>query len=239
MTNPQLMDQTISGKVAIVTGGSRGIGAAIARRLARQGADVAITYVPSPEKANAVVRDIEAMGRCGLAIQADAADSEAVKAAVVRAVAVYGHLDILVNNAGIITMGTVDEFSLDDFDRIVAVNVRAIFAATQAASKHIADYGRVINIGSITADISNLRGAAFYSMSKAAVARMSHGFAIDLAPRGITVNNVQPGATETDMNPADAPHSNQLRAMIPLHRYCTADEVASLVGYLTRTSYAR
>jgi 3-oxoacyl-[acyl-carrier protein] reductase len=219
-------------KVALVTGGSRGIGAAIARRLASDGAAVAITYNASPEKANEVIGAIEAGGGKALAIKADSADAAAVKAAVVETVEHFGRLDVLVNNAGILLMGAVDSFSLEDFDRIVAVNVRALFAAVQQASKHMGEGGRIVNIGSMVADRTGFPGAAFYGMTKAAVASLTRGFAIDLAPRGITVNNLQPGPTATDMNPADGHFADLLRSRIPLGRFGTADEIAGFVAYL-------
>jgi 3-oxoacyl-[acyl-carrier protein] reductase len=222
----------LAGKVALVTGGSRGIGAAIAKRLARDGAAVAITYVSSPDKAADVVRDIEARGGQALAIHADGSNPGAVKAAVAETVEHFGRLDVLVNNAGIILMGAVDSFSLDDFNRIVAVNIRAVFAAVQEASKHMGEGGRIVNIGSMVADRTGFPGAAFYGMTKAAVASMTRGFAIDLAPRGITVNNLQPGPTATDMNPADGDSADLLRSMIPLKRFGTADEIAGFVAYL-------
>jgi 3-oxoacyl-[acyl-carrier protein] reductase len=220
------------GKVALVTGGSRGIGAAIARRLASDGAAVAITYNASPDKANEVVAAIKAGGGKALAIKADAANSGEVKAAVAGTVEHFGRLDVLVNNAGILLMGDVGDFSLDDFDKIVAVNIRSIFVAVQEASKHMGEGGRIVNIGSMVADRTGFLGAAFYGMTKAAVASMTRGFAIDLAPRGITVNNIQPGPTGTDMNPADGPSAEMLRTMIPLKRFGTADEIAGFVAYL-------
>jgi 3-oxoacyl-[acyl-carrier protein] reductase len=220
------------GKVALVTGGSRGIGAAIAKRLASDGAAVAITYNASPEKANEVVAAIEAEGGKALAIKADSANSAEVKAAVAGTVEHFGHLEVLVNNAGILLRGDVGSFSLDEFDRIVAVNIRSIFAAVQEASKHMGEGGRIVNIGSMVADRIMFPGAAFYAMTKAAVATMTRGFAIDLAPRGITVNNVQPGPTSTDMNPKDGHSADLLRGMIPLRRYGTAEEIAGFVSYL-------
>ena len=222
----------LSSKVAIVTGGSRGIGAAIARRLAGDGATVAITYSFSSEQANEVVRAIEAEGGKALAIQADSADSSAVKAAVAQTVAHFGRLDVLVNNAGIVLLKAFGDFSMDEFDRSVAVNVRAIFAAAQEAAKHMAEGGRIVNIGSMVADRTRFAGGSIYAMTKAAVASLTRGLAIDLAARQITVNNVQPGPTDTDANPADGPLSEMIKRMIPLQRYGTADEVAGLVSYL-------
>jgi 3-oxoacyl-[acyl-carrier protein] reductase len=220
------------GKVALVTGGSRGIGAAIARRLASDGAAVAITYNASPDKANEVVAAIKADGGKALAIKADAANSGEVKAAVAGTVEHFGRVDVLVNNAGILLMGDVGDFSLDDFDKIVAVNIRSIFVAVQEASKHMGEGGRIVNIGSMVADRTGFPGASFYGMTKAAVASMTRGFAIDLAPGGITVNNLQPGPTATDMSPADGHSAEMLRSMLPLRRYGTAEEIAGFVAYL-------
>jgi len=177
----------LAGKVALVTGGSRGIGAAIARRLARDGAAVAVTYNTSPAKAEEVVREIEAADGRALAVRADSADVGAVSTAVTTTVETFGRLDVLVNNAGILVLGTVDQYSIDDFDRMVAVNVRAVFVAVQEAARHLKAGGRVINIGSMVADRTGFPGASVYGMTKAAVASLTRGLAIDLAPRGITV----------------------------------------------------
>ena len=206
----------LAGKVALVTGGSRGIGAAIARRLARDGAAVAVTYNASPEKAEAVVREIEAAGGRALAVRADSAD-------------VGGMMLVL---------GTVDQYSIDDFDRMVAVNVRAVFVAVQEAARHLKPGGRVINIGSMVADRTGFPGASVYGMTKAAVASLTRGLAIDLAPRGITVNNVQPGPTETDMNPKDGPHYDLVVNMLPVKRAGTSDEIAGMVSYLASAEAA-
>ena len=167
----------LAGKVALVTGGSRGIGAAIARRLARDGAAVAVTYNASPEKAEAVVREIEAAGGRALAVRADSADVGAVRTAVTTTVETFGRLDVLVNNAGILVLGTVDQYSVDDFDRMVAVNVRAVFVAVQEAARHLKPGGRVINIGSMVADRTGFPGASVYAMTKAAVASLTRGLA--------------------------------------------------------------
>jgi 3-oxoacyl-[acyl-carrier protein] reductase len=222
----------LAGKVALVTGGSRGIGAAIARRLAREGAAVALTYHASPSKAREVVDAIEAAGGRALAIESDSADVGAVRGAVATTVETLGRLDVLVNNAGILTLGTVDQYPIDDFDRMVAVNVRSIFVAAQEAARHMKEGGRIINVGSVVADRSGFPGASVYGMTKGAVASLTRGLAIDLAPRGITVNNVQPGPTETDMNPKDGPHYDVLIGMLPVKRLGRADEVAGLVSYL-------
>src|SRR5260370_3746816 len=205
----------LAGKVALVTGGSRGIGAAIARRLARDGAAVAVTYNASPEKAEAVVREIEAAGGRALAVRADSADVAAVRNAVATTVETFGGIDVLVNNAGILVHGTVDQYSIDDFDRMVAVNVRAVFVAVQEAARHMKPGGREINIGSMVAYTARgFPGVSVYGMTKAAVASLTRVLAIDLGPRGITANNVQPGPTETAMNPRAGPHYS-LAATMP------------------------
>jgi 3-oxoacyl-[acyl-carrier protein] reductase len=222
----------LAGKVALVTGGSRGIGAAIARRLAKDGAAVAITYHASLAKADEVVREIKAGGGKALAIQADSADAEAVTAAVNRAAAELGGLDILVNNAGVLAIAPIGDFSLADFDRTLAVNVRAVFVATQAAVKHLRDGGRIINIGSTNAERMPFGGGAVYAMSKSALLGLAQGLARDLGPRGITVNNVQPGPIDTDMNPADGPFAETLKKLMALPRYGRAEEVAAMVAYL-------
>ena len=224
--------KTLAGQVAIVTGGSRGIGAAIAKRLARAGANITITYTSAPQKAGEVVRTVEAAGGKALAVRADASDAVAVQAAVTQTVQTFGRLDILVNNAGIAIMKPVDEVSLDDFDRLVAVNVKGLFVATQAAVRHMGEGGRVINIGSVVADRVPFAGGGVYAMTKAAVAGLTRGLARDLGPRGITVNNVQPGPVDTDLNPVNGPLAQNLKALLALPRYAHADEVAGMVAYL-------
>ncbi|AGA27030.1 3-oxoacyl-ACP reductase family protein [Singulisphaera acidiphila] len=226
------MEKVFAGKVALVTGGSRGIGAAIAKRLARDGATVALTYALAKEKADEVVRSIESAGGRALAIQADSADAVAVRNAVTETVRAFGRLDVLVNNAGIAVFHPLDEFSLDDFDRMVAVNVRGVFVATQEAARHMGQGGRVITIGSCTADRMPVAGGGPYAMTKGAVAALTRGLAHDLGPRGITVNNVQPGPTDTDMNPADGPQAERMRKAMPVGRHGHADEIASMVAYL-------
>ena len=226
------MSGNLSDKVALVTGGSRGIGAAIAKRLAQDGAAVAITYNASPVKAEEVVREIESVGGRAIAIRADSADAEAVKNAVLETVSSMGRIDILVNNAGILINHPVEEYPLDDFDKMVAVNIRAVFVAAQEASRHMGEGGRIITIGRVVGRLSAFPTAAVYSMTKAAVAGLTRGLARDLGPRGITVNNIQPGPTETDMNPADGPVSETLKEMMALHRFGTAGEIASLAAYL-------
>jgi 3-oxoacyl-[acyl-carrier protein] reductase len=226
------MKQTLAGKVALVTGGSRGIGAAIARRLAQDGAAVAITYASAKQKADEVVSAIEAAGGRALAIHADSADAEALKSAISETLQTLGRLDVLVNNAGIVAVTPLDQFSLDDFDRMVAVNVRSVFVAAQEASRHMDEGGRIITIGSVNADRIPFAGGSVYAMTKAAVAGLTRGLARDLGPRGITVNNVQPGPVDTDMNPADGPFAEMIKGMLAVPRYGQADEIAGLVAYL-------
>jgi 3-oxoacyl-[acyl-carrier protein] reductase len=221
----------LSGKVVLVTGGSRGIGAAIVRRLAKDGASVAFTYAAAAGKADAIVKEVAATGGTALAIHADSADPKAVKAAVAQTADRFGRIDILVSNAGILLRGSVDDFTLADFDRMVAVNIRAVFFAAQAALPHIGEGGRIITIGSVTADRTAFSGASVYGMTKAAVAAMTRGLARDLGPRGITVNTVQPGPTETDINDDEAQRA-KLRPMLALGRMGKDWEVASLVAYL-------
>jgi 3-oxoacyl-[acyl-carrier protein] reductase len=216
-------------RVAIVFGGSRGIGAGVARRLAKDGANIALTYVSAPEKAAETVRAIEAEGGEGLAIRADSADPAAVQAAVAAAVERFGRLDIVVVNAGIFRRGGVESFKLEDLDLMLNVNVRGVFAAIQAAAPRLSEGGRIITIGSNTAVRTSFPGSSVYSMTKAAVAVMVKGIAIDLAPRGITVNNVQPGPTETDMTSAQL---EMLKPIVPVGRVGQPREVAGLVAYL-------
>ena len=226
------MPNSLTEKVALVTGGSRGLGAAIAKRLARDGAAVALTYTSSPQIADEVVRTIEAAGGRALAIRADSADVEAVKNAVAVTVKAFGGLDVLVNNAGIIALATIDEFKLEDFDRLVAVNVRGVFVAIQEAVRHMKEGGRIVNIGSINSDFIPFAGGSVYALTKAAIAGFTRGLARDLGARRITVNNIQPGPVDTDMNPADGPFAPQLKGMIAVQRYGRADEIAAMVSYL-------
>jgi len=226
------MNHPLKGKRALVTGGSRGIGAAIVKRLAREGADVALTYVSKPDEAGKTVDAAKALGVRALAVQADAASAEAVVAAVERTAKEFGGLDILVNNAGIALMAPIDTFSLKDFDRTFAVNVRAVFVAIQAAVKHMKEGGRVITIGSCNADRMPVVGSAVYGMSKAALAGLVQGLSRDLGPRGITINNVQPGPVDTDLNPASGEFAESLKKLMALPRYGHVDEIAAMVAYL-------
>jgi 3-oxoacyl-[acyl-carrier protein] reductase len=227
------MNHPLSEKRALVTGGSRGIGAAIVKRLASEGAHVAFTYANSPEKAAETTKIAQDFGVRAVAIQADNADPAAVTAAVERAASELGGLDILVNNAGVLVLGPFDEIKLADFDRTLAINVRAVFVASQAAVKHMKHGGRIINIGSCNAERMPFPGGAVYAMSKSALVGLVQGMARDLGPRGITVNNVQPGPVATDMNPADSEFAEMLKKQfMALPRYGSADEIAAMVAYL-------
>jgi 3-oxoacyl-[acyl-carrier protein] reductase len=223
---------SLVGKVAFVQGGSRGIGAAIVKHLARAGAAVAFSYASSSQQAQEVVREIEAAGGRALALQADSADVGAVQEAVATVATAYGRLDILVNNSGVLEMGPVDEFTLAAFDRTVAINIRSVFIASQAAAKYMTDGGRIINIGSTNAERMPFAGGAVYAMSKSALVGLAKGLARDLGPRGITVNNVQPGPVDTDMNPDNTEFSQTLKGLMALDRYGRVDEIASFVAYL-------
>ncbi len=227
------MSQTLKNKRALVTGGSRGIGAAIAKRLAGEGADVALTYSSSPGLASEVVKEAQARGVKSLTIQADSRDAGALVAAVERTVDELGGIDILVNNAGVAVIGPIDDFKLEDFDRTLAINVRAVFVATQAAVRHMKTGGRIINIGSTNAERMPFGGGAVYAMSKSALQGLVKGLARDLGPRGITINNVQPGPVDTDMNPADSEFAEMLKKQfMALPRYGSAEEIAGMVAYL-------
>ncbi|WP_410587483.1 SDR family oxidoreductase [Amycolatopsis sp. lyj-23] len=218
--------------MALVTGGSRGIGAATAVRLAEDGADVALTYQHNAVLAAEVVEQIKSLGRRALAIQADSADASAVSAAVRAAVGEFGRLDVLVNNAGVGFVGAFTETAIEDVDRVLAVNVRGVFAATQAAAGVLADGGRVITIGSCITDRVPGPGMALYATSKAAMVGLTKALARELGPRGITVNLVHPGPTDTDMNPADGPYAADQAAMTAFDRYGKPSEVAAAVSYL-------
>ncbi|MFI8927020.1 3-oxoacyl-ACP reductase family protein [Streptomyces sp. NPDC053474] len=232
MTNTPKQDGPLSGKAALVTGGSRGIGAAIARRLAREGAAVALTYHASPGSADGVVADIRAEGGTAVAIAADSADAEAVRAAVTGTVSAFGRLDVLVNNAGVGSMGPLGELTVDDFDRDVAVNVRAVWVASQEALRHLGDGGRIITIGSVFADRMPFPNGTTYALTKAAVAGFTRALARELGPRAITVNNVQPGPVATDTNPPQGPIADAMTALTPAGRYATPEELTGLIAYL-------
>ncbi|AMB46590.1 SDR family oxidoreductase [Methylobacterium sp. AMS5] len=222
----------LAGRRALVTGASRGIGAAIALALAERGADVAITYERSAERAAEVVRAIEARGRRGVAIQADSADAAAVKRSVEAAAGELGGLDILVNNAGIARGGPLSEMPLADIDALLAVNIRSVVLASQAAIPHLGEGGRIISIGSCLGERVPFPGVTVYSMTKSALLSFTRGLARELGPQGITVNLVQPGSTETDMNPSDGAQSDLQRAMTALGHYGRPEDVAAAVAFL-------
>ena len=222
----------LTGKRALVTGASRGIGAAIALALADKGADVAITYERSADRAAEVMRAIEAKGRRGVAIQADSADPAAVKRSVEEAAEGLGGLDILVNNAGIARAGTVAEMSLADIDALLNINVRAVVLASQPHSSHLPDGGRIISIGSGLAERVPFGGVTVYSMTKSALLSFNRGLARELGPRGITVNLVHPGSTDTEMNPADGETADAQLAGIALGHFGKPEDIAAAVAFL-------
>lgn len=224
----------LQGKVALVTGGSRGIGAAIVKRLARDGADVAFSYAASPDRARQVAADVEALGRRVLAIRADQADADDVRMLVQKAHAQFGRLDILVNSAGVFVTGTVDDADADlaAFERQLAVNVKGVATAVRAAAPLLSDGGRIVSIGTTGAERIPFAGVADYVASKAAVAAYTRGWARDLGKRNITVNVVQPGAIDTEMNPDDGAFAETLKGMAALGRYGKPDEIAAAVAFL-------
>jgi NAD(P)-dependent dehydrogenase (short-subunit alcohol dehydrogenase family) len=222
----------LAGKRALVTGASRGIGAAIALELAAQGADVAVTYERSADRAAEVVVAVEALGRRALAIQADSGDPAAIRRSVQEAVAGLGGLDILVNNAAIARLGAVTDVSVEDVDAMLAVNVRGPVIAAQAAVPHLGPGGRVVTVGSNGADRAVEHRYTIYYMTKSALQTLTRGLARELGPRDVTVNLVQPGSTDTDMNPADGESADYQRSLIPLGRYGAPEDVATLVAFL-------
>ncbi|MGX7745068.1 3-oxoacyl-ACP reductase family protein [Rhodopseudomonas parapalustris] len=228
----------LTGKRALVTGASRGIGAGIAIELTAKGADVAITYERSADRAAEVVRAIEAKGRRGLAIQADSADPAAVRHSVEVAVSGLGGLDILVNNAGIGRVGPITGLSLADIDALLNINVRAVVLASQAAIPHLGQGGRIISIGSTLAERVPFAGSTVYAMTKSALHAFTRGLARELGPQSVTVNLVQPGSIDTDMNPADGEQADQLRSLTALGRYGKAEEIAAVVAFLASPAAA-
>lgn len=222
----------LAGKTALVTGGSRSIGAAIARRLAADGAAVALTYSASPEKAATVVREIEAAGGRAVALAADAGDPAAVRRSVAATVDAFGGLDILVNNAGLGQGGAIEDIAFDTYERMIAVNVTGVFVATQEAVRHMKRGGRVIHIGSSMTRYAAFPTASLYTLTKGAIAGFNRSLVRDLGPKGITVNTVHPGPTDTDMNPAGGPVSEIVGPGIALGRYGQPHEIAGVVAFL-------
>ncbi len=222
----------LANKVALVTGGSRGIGAAVAKRLAADGANVAITYAKDAKAASTVVKAIERAGQKAIAIQADAIDADAVAAAVEKTVATFGRLDVLVNNAGTAIPKKFEEATLEELDRVIDINVRGVFVTTQAALKHMNDGGRIIMIGSSVGERVMVPGLVPYSATKGAVKIFTQGLSREVGSRGITVNNVQPGPIDTDLNPAASDWAAPQKAGTALDRYGRVDEVASLVAFV-------
>jgi len=226
------MSKKLEGKIALVTGGSRGIGAAIAKRLAADGANMAITYTKGADAAASVVKEIERTGGKAIAIQADAADAGAVKAAVEKTVATFGRLDVLVNNAGTAVPKKFEETTLEELDRVIDINVRGTFVATQAALKHMKSGGRIIMIGSCVVERMMTPGLVPYSATKGAVKMFTQGLSREVGSRGITVNNIQPGPIDTDLNPAAGDWAAPQKSATALGRYGSVDEVAALVAFV-------
>jgi 3-oxoacyl-[acyl-carrier protein] reductase len=225
-------ERPLAGKVALVTGGSRGIGAAIAKRLAADGASVALTYSKGADAASSVVTAIERGGGKALAIQADAADADAVRNAVERTVRTLGRLDILVNNAGTAIPKPFEETTLEEMDRLIDVNVRGVFVATQVALKHLKSGGRIIMIGSAVGERVQTPGLVPYAATKGAVKIFTQALSRELGSRGITVNNVQPGPIDTDLNPASGDWATPQKAATALDRYGHVDEIAAMVAFV-------
>jgi 3-oxoacyl-[acyl-carrier protein] reductase len=226
------MQGKLEGKIALITGGSRGIGAAIAKRLASDGANVAITYTKGADAAASVVKEIERAGGKAIAIQADAADADAGQAAVEKTVATFGRLDVLVNNAGTAIPKTFEETTLEEMDRVIDINVRGTLVATQAALKHMKSGGRIIMIGSSVGERVLTPGLVAYSATKGAVKMFAQGLSREVGSRGITVNNVQPGPIDTDLNPAAGDWALPQKATTALDRYGHVEEVAALVAFV-------
>jgi 3-oxoacyl-[acyl-carrier protein] reductase len=232
------MPGSLEGKIALITGGSRGIGAAIAKRLAADGASVAITYAKDANAASAVVKAIELNGGKAIAIQAEAVDSEAIKRAVEKAVATFGRLDVLVNNAGTAIPKKFEETTLEEIDRMIDINIRGTLRATQAALKHMNDGGRIIMIGSCVGERTMTPGLVAYSATKGAVKMFTQGLSREVGSRGITVNNIQPGPIDTDLNPAAGDWAVPQKAATALNRYGRVDEVAALVAFVAGSEAA-
>jgi 3-oxoacyl-[acyl-carrier protein] reductase len=225
-------EKPLDGKVALVTGGSRGIGAAIAKRLAADGASVALTYSKGADAAASVVKEIERGGAPAIAIQADAADVDAVRSAVDRTVATFDRLDILVNNAGTAIPKPFEETTLEEIDRVIDINIRGVLVATQAALRHMKSGSRIITIGSAVGERAQTPGLVAYSATKGAVKMFTQGLAREIGSRGITVNNVQPGPIDTDLNPASGDWAVPQKAATSLGRYGHVDDIAAMVAFV-------
>jgi 3-oxoacyl-[acyl-carrier protein] reductase len=226
------MSKKLEGKIALVTGGSRGIGAAIAKRLASDGANVAITYAKGADAAASVVKEIERAGAKAIAIQAEATDAAAVKAAVEKTVGTFGRLDVLVNNAGTAIPKRFEENTLEELDHMIDLNVRGTFVATQAALKHMKSGGRIIMIGSCVGERVMTPGLVAYAATKGAVKMFAQGLSREVGTRGITVNNIQPGPIDTDLNPAAGDWAVPQKTATALDRYGSVDEVSALVAFV-------
>jgi 3-oxoacyl-[acyl-carrier protein] reductase len=226
------MAKKLEGKIALVTGGSRGIGAAVAKRLAAEGASVAITYAKGADAAAAVVKTIEKAGGKAIAIQADAADAKAVAGAVEKTVATLGGLDVLVNNAGTAIPKKFEDTTLEEMDKVIDINFRGVLIATHAALKQMNNGGRIITIGSCVGERLMTPGLVAYAATKGAVKMFTQGLSREVGDRAITVNNVQPGPIDTELNPAAGDWSVPQIAATALRRYGTVDEVAALVAFI-------
>ncbi len=232
MTTTILTNKPLAGKTAFVTGGARGIGAAIVKRLAADGASVVFTYVSAQSKADELVQEIQSSGGQAVAIRANSADFDALKAAIQETIHSFDGIDILVNNAGISSMKPYDQFALEEFDQLIDVNLKAVFVAIQATAPQMKSGGRIINIGSISAEFNPFPGNSLYVSTKAAVAGLTRALARDLAPQGVTINNIQPGMIDTDMNPENGAYAAGAE-IIPLGRYGKASEIANMVAYIS------
>ncbi len=226
------MSKKLEGKIALVTGGSRGIGAAIATRLAADGAKVAITYAKDADAGASVVKTIEAAGGKAIAIQANAVDAAAVKAAIEKAVAAFGGLDVLVNNAGTAIPKKFEEATLEELDRVIDLNIRGTFVTTLAALKHMNNGGRIVMIGSCVGERMMTPGLVSYAATKGAVKMFAQGLSREVGDRGITVNNIQPGPIDTDLNPAAGDWAVPQKALTALHRYGSVNDVAAMVSFV-------
>lgn len=224
--------KVLKGKTALVTGGSRGMGAAIAQRLAADGANVAITYQSSAERAKEVVATMRDLGVDAVAIQADAAKTNDLQEAVEQVSEAFGEIDILVNNAGVFNVKPLQDFSLEDYEQTMSVNVRSVFVGTQAVLKHMPAGGRVITVGSNLAEHVPMPGCTLYSLSKAALIGFTKALAREAGERDITVNIVHPGSTNTEMNPADGPFSDVQRSLMAIPRYAEPEDIANLVAWI-------